>query len=264
MTWILVTNDDGIDATALVPLVRALAPIAPVRVVVPDGERSWIGKAITRHNPITVETVERGGIEMLSCSGSPADCVQLGVHTLFDDPPALVVSGINLGYNYGTAYLHTSGTVGAILEAHLVGVDGLALSTEGDGDFLTWMDSASRPESVPMWERLAEIAADLVSVMIGAGSLGVAISANFPDDADVHTERRLTTVAETGYDRLFTEDAPGVYVHDYRGGLDYRGPLEGTDIGTAAEGVVAVTPVHAIGTATFPDALVRLLTPPLP
>ncbi|MFH2071461.1 MAG: 5'/3'-nucleotidase SurE [Actinomycetota bacterium] len=264
MTWILVTNDDGIDARALVPLVRALTPIAPVRVVVPDGERSWIGKAITRHAPVTVETVDRGGFEMFSCSGSPADCVQLGVHTLFDDPPALVVSGINLGYNHGTAYLHTSGTVGAILEAHLVGVDGLALSTEGEGDFRTWMDWASGAESVPMWERLAVLGADLAAGMIRAGSLGVAISANFPDDADVTTPRRTTTVAETGYDQLFVEDSPGVYVHDYHGGLDYRGPLEGTDIGVNSEGWVTVTPVRAIGTAAFPDALIPLLSPNLP
>ncbi|MCJ7726202.1 MAG: 5'/3'-nucleotidase SurE, partial [Acidimicrobiia bacterium] len=117
MTWILVTNDDGVDAKALVPLARALGDLATVRVVAPDGERSWIGKAITRHQPLHVESIERGGLEMLSCSGTPADCVQLGIHTLFDEPPALVVSGINLGYNHGTGSLHTSGTVGAVLEA---------------------------------------------------------------------------------------------------------------------------------------------------
>lgn len=259
MTWILVTNDDGIDARALVPLARALEGLAPVRVVAPNGERSWIGKAITRYQPLHVEPVERDGLEMLSCSGTPADCVQLGIHTLFDEPPALVVSGINLGYNHGTGYLHTSGTVGAVLEAHLSGVDGLALSTGGDGEFRPWMAWASTDDSMLMWERLAAIGADLAAGMLRAGPLGMALSANLPDDADRHTPRRLTTVAQTGYGRLFREESPGTYVHDYRGQLIHRAPKEGTDIGTIADGVVTVTPVRAISTAALPEALSPLL-----
>jgi len=262
VTWILVTNDDGIDARALVPLARALSEVALVRVVAPDGERSWIGKAITRYQPLHVATVDRDGFEMHSCTGTPADCVQLGVNTMFDEPPSLVVSGINLGYNHGTAYLHTSGTVGAILESHIAGVDGLALSAGGEGDFRTWMKWASSMDSMPMWERLAGIGADLASKMLDAGRLGVAISANLPDDSDLQTERRLTTVAETGYDRLFREEAPGTYVHDYRGGLDHRAPLDGTDIGTVAEGIITVTPVRTIATGGFPDALTPLLHSP--
>jgi len=262
VTWILVTNDDGVDSPALVPLARALSEIAQVRVVAPDGQRSWIGKAITRYQPLTVEAANRDGIEMHSCSGTPADCVQLGVHTLFDEAPALVVSGINLGHNHGTAYLHTSGTVGAILEAHLAGVDGLALSAGSQGDFRTWMERASSDDSIPMWERLAGIGADLASGMIEAGPLGVAISANLPDDADLQTERRLTAVAETGYHRLFREEIPGTYIHDYRGGLDHRAPLDGTDIGTITEGIITVTPVRSISTGIFPDALTTLLKPP--
>ena len=46
--WILVTNDDGVEVPSLPPLARAIATLGPVRVVVPDGERSWVGKAITR------------------------------------------------------------------------------------------------------------------------------------------------------------------------------------------------------------------------
>jgi len=259
MAWILVTNDDGIDARALVPLAGALGAIAQVRVVAPNRERSWTGKAITRHQPLSIEAVDRGGVDMFSCSGTPADCVQLGVHTLFEEPPSLVVSGINVGYNHGSAYMQTSGTVGAVLEAHLAGVDGLALSAGSSGDFHPWMQWASGEDSVLMWERLADIGADLASVMIEAGTLGVAINANFPEDANIHTERRLTTVAETGYDRLFREDSPSTFVHDYRGGLDHRAPLEGTDIGTVAEGIVTVTPVRPISTATFPRALSPLL-----
>ncbi|MEA3510405.1 MAG: 5'/3'-nucleotidase SurE, partial [Actinomycetota bacterium] len=105
MPWILLTNDDGIDSPALAPFARALGDLGTVRVVVPDRERSWVGKAITRFDPIRVEKVELDGGEAWTCTGFPADAVQIGIHGLFDEPPSLVVSGINVGYNHGTAFL---------------------------------------------------------------------------------------------------------------------------------------------------------------
>ncbi|NNC43636.1 MAG: hypothetical protein HKO03_10420, partial [Acidimicrobiia bacterium] len=58
MTFILISNDDGIDSPALPPLARAMATVADrVEVVVPDGERSWISKAITRFDDIRVQQV---------------------------------------------------------------------------------------------------------------------------------------------------------------------------------------------------------------
>ena len=264
MTWILVTNDDGVDAKALVPLSRALGELAPVRVVAPHIERSWVGKAITRFEPVKVTTIEMDGVEVHSCTGYPADCVQLGVNTLFDTPPALVVSGINLGHNHGSAYLQSSGTVGASLEACLAGVDGLAVSAGVEGDFHTWREWALSDDSLPMWERLAAITADLVSTMLEAGPQGIALSVNYPDDADLETERRLTTVAETGYDSLFREESPGTYTHAYRGGLRHLAALEGTDIAAARDGVVAITPVRTVTGIDLPEALTPLLHPRVP
>ena len=70
---------------------------------------------------------------MLSCSGYPADCVQLGINTLFDEPPRLVVSGINLGANMG-ADVHYSGTVSAAFEGVILGFPALAVSQQlGEG-----------------------------------------------------------------------------------------------------------------------------------
>ena len=88
----LLTNDDGIDAPALVPLARALAELGQVSVVVPDRERSWVGKAITRFDPVSVEETSREGIVMHAVSGYPADAVQLGIHALGLPHPDLVVS----------------------------------------------------------------------------------------------------------------------------------------------------------------------------
>src|SRR5262249_20121791 len=128
MRTILITNDDGIDSPTLVPLVRALQALGQVRVVVPSVERSWIGKAITRFEPVKVLAVEREGIAMHAVSGSPADCVNLAVHTLYADRPDVVISGINTGLNFGLAFLLSSGTVGAAMEAWIAGLPALAFS----------------------------------------------------------------------------------------------------------------------------------------
>jgi len=254
--WILVTNDDGVEAPSLPALARAIAALGPVRVVAPDGERSWVGKAITRFAPVRVTAVERGGIEMHAVSGYPADCVQLGIHALFDTPPRLVVSGINAGYNHGSAYIQSSGTVGAALEAGISGVDALALSTQSRTRAWTeWRAWSLRPESAPMWERLSLVAAALAGPVLAAAPQGLVLNVNLPDDADNSTPRRLTRVADVGYDRLFTRVADGEYRHDYRGHLNHFSPPEGTDVQASREGCIAITPLRATHTADLPKGL---------
>lgn len=260
MDWILVTNDDGVDAPALPALARAIATLAPVRVVVPDRERSWVGKAITRFDPVTVEVVEREGVQMHATSGYPADCAQLGIHTLFADPPLLVVSGINVGYNHGSAYLQSSGTIGAALEAFNSGIDALAFSTQSiERPWREWRPWAMSPESAPMWERVAAVAASITAPVLAAAPQGVLISVNMPDTADLSTPRRLTTVASVGYDRLFSPAGDGTFVHDYHGYLNHFASLAGTDIQAGAEGLVSITALHPAHSVDLPEVLRRSL-----
>ena len=112
MPWILLTNDDGVDSPALAPFRDALAGLGEVRIVAPAEERSWVGKALTRHGPVWAEEVERGGAAAVAVSGYPADAVQIGA-AYFGGPPGLVVSGINLGYNHGAGYIACSGRSGS-------------------------------------------------------------------------------------------------------------------------------------------------------
>lgn len=254
------TNDDGVDAPALPVLARLLAAHGEVRVVAPDQERSWIGKAITRFDPVRVTEVERGGVAMLAVSGFPADCVQLAAHVLFDSPPALVVSGINLGYNHGGAYVASSGTIGAALEGGIAGIPSLAASAGTlQRPWAEWRPWAETSESLPMWERLGGIVADLAGAMLEAAPPGLVVSANVPDDADLSTERRRTTVAPVAYDRLFGEQEPGVFVHAYAGGLQEIGPMEGSDIEAAMDGVVSISAIRGIGDAAMDEGLSRAM-----
>lgn len=262
MSWLLLTNDDGIDAPGLPALAAALGQVAPTRVVVPHVERSWVGKAITRFEPVEVKTTRRGGIDMHTATGYPADCVQLGIHTLFPDAPALVVSGINIGQNHGSAFIQGSGTVGAVLEATIAGLDGIAFSAGASTAFHAWRRWVLTRDSLPMWERLAAVAADITACMLEAGQQGgVAVSVNMPDHADHGTERRITTVAETGYNRLFREEGSGRYVHDFTRGLTRLESLEGTDIGAARDGAVSITAIRGTHSVEYPSALRRLARP---
>ena len=134
MTRVVLTNDDGVDSPALVPFARALARRHDVLVCTPDGERSWSGKAVSRHVPITLVADERDGWPVHHTSGTPADAAQLGVHHVARGDVDVVVSGINVGFNHGSAFLLSSGTVGAAIEGWIAGCTAVAFSTGTWGD----------------------------------------------------------------------------------------------------------------------------------
>ncbi|MGH8911739.1 MAG: 5'/3'-nucleotidase SurE [Acidimicrobiia bacterium] len=251
---ILVTNDDGIEAPALVPLARAMAQIGEVTVVVPDRERSWVGKAITRFEPVAVKEMERGGLAMYAVSGYPADAVQLGIHAFANPIPDLVVSGINLGYNHGAGFLMSSGTVGAAVEAWISGVSAVAVSTGTMTDWHVWRDLAMAAESEPTWNRLAETTVELVTGVRAAGlnSHADVISINMPFDSTADTPRRVTTIARMGYDRLFAYRGEGQYVHEYGGGMTEFEAVDGSDVDAAHDGVISITPIRLPAASVVP------------
>jgi 5'-nucleotidase len=253
--WILLTNDDGIDSPALVPFARALSDLGTVRVVVPDRERSWVGKAITRSDPIRVEKVDFDGGEAWTCTGYPADAVQIGIHGLFDEPPSLVVSGINVGYNHGAAFLMSSGTIGAAVEGWVSGIPSIAVSTGGTGDWSTWKRKAHEREAVFEWERLANVATSLVDEARLSGLLDLAdvVTINLPFETTLDTPRRVTTVARVGYDRLFSEQGDGIFTHDFGGGFIEFDGIDGSDLATARKGHVSITPLRMPAASTVPD-----------
>ena len=126
---ILATNDDGINSNFLIQLVEALSENCEVITCAPDGERSWIGHAITRHQTLEPKEVKKyPGKIAYSVNGTPADCVNLAVGNLLDREPDVVVSGINLGYNITMPMILSSGTVGGAMEASLLGLRAMAVS----------------------------------------------------------------------------------------------------------------------------------------
>ncbi len=125
---LLLTNDDGIHAEGLWALHRRLARDHTATVVAPERERSAVSHSITLHKPLRL-TRHRcaDGMCGYAVSGTPADCVKLGVLELFEDRPDLVIAGINPGANVGIN-LNYSGTVSAAKEAALLGIPAIAVS----------------------------------------------------------------------------------------------------------------------------------------
>ena len=126
---ILVTNDDGINAPGLA-LAEEIAqeisgPDGEVWTVAPDQERSGVGHCISYVSPTRLSEI---GQRRFTLDGYPADCVLVGLHkVLKDNPPDLIISGVNRGHNIAEDVVY-SGTAGAAMEGGLNRVRSIALS----------------------------------------------------------------------------------------------------------------------------------------
>ncbi|MDD3014778.1 MAG: 5'/3'-nucleotidase SurE [Candidatus Gastranaerophilales bacterium] len=132
---ILISNDDGINAKGIRTLAECLAFEHDVFVVAPDRERSAAGHALTLHDPLRIEEVDMG-IDVArawATSGTPGDCIKLGISAILDEPPDLIISGINHGPNLGTDVLY-SGTVNAAMEGAVLGFSSIAISLASNGN----------------------------------------------------------------------------------------------------------------------------------
>lgn len=128
---ILISNDDGIFALGIRTLANTMAHHGHiVTVVAPDRERSATGHGLTLHHPIRADIIEgifAPEVTAWSCSGTPSDCVKLGLSAVLQTKPDFVLSGINQGSNLGTDILY-SGTVSAAMEGTIDGITSIAFS----------------------------------------------------------------------------------------------------------------------------------------
>lgn len=128
---ILVTNDDGILSPGLDPLIEAAGRHGEVWVVAPDVENSGVSHAITLTRPLRVHKV---GERRYALSGTPVDCVFIGINHILPQRPAFIFSGVNRGPNLGYDVIY-SGTVGAAMEGTIQKVPSAAFSMVSNGDF---------------------------------------------------------------------------------------------------------------------------------
>ncbi len=121
---LLLSNDDGIYATGLAMLAKALAPFGKITVVAPTRDRSASSNSLTLDRPIRAQVVAEN---WYSVDGTPTDCVHLAITGLIKDEPNIVVAGINAGANLGDDVIY-SGTVAAAMEGRFLGLPAVAIS----------------------------------------------------------------------------------------------------------------------------------------
>jgi len=123
---ILLTNDDGHQAPGILTLQSVLKSKGyRVTMVAPSSEQSATSMSTTTRRNIALQDLGDGSWHL---DAQPADTVMVALrHLLRDDPPHLVLSGINFGPNLGVG-LHASGTVGAAVTALLNGYPAIAVS----------------------------------------------------------------------------------------------------------------------------------------
>src|SRR5665213_4496020 len=127
---ILVTNDDGSHAPGLAiaeNIARALSD--DVWVIAPESEQSGASHSLTLTSPLRLRQISE---RRYAVSGTPTDCVMMGcLNILKDNPPTLVLSGVNWGSNMADDVTY-SGTIAGAMEGCALGIASIAMSQAGD------------------------------------------------------------------------------------------------------------------------------------
>ena len=235
---ILLTNDDGYHAPGLKVLEAIAATLSDdVWVVAPMDEQSGAGHSLTLTRPLRVR---RFGEKRFAVTGTPTDAVMMAVARIMrDDPPDLLLSGVNRGANLAEDVTY-SGTVSAAMEGALAGIRSIALSQvysrDAPGD-------AAPFEAATAWG--ARVLRPLLDAPLAPRTL---VNVNFP--ALPAAEVKGVRVVHQGlrnYGRLqivTNTDPRGQEYHWFALGPMKHDPGCDSDLEAVADGYVAVTPLH--------------------
>jgi 5'/3'-nucleotidase len=245
---VLLTNDDGIQASGLAAMRRALLEVPGIEldVIAPDANRSATARSITTRTPLWVEEIRfEDGTAGYATDGTPVDCVRFASLGLLGSEPELIVSGINHGANLGDDITY-SGTVAAALEGAVLGVPAIAVSQQ----------STKREMDFRFGKTFEFDAAALFTARLVAGlderpiSPGTLLNVNCPALAMGELEGAvMTRLGKRVYRdklELEEEDETGRRRRRYRiYGMEpsYR-QEEGTDFVAIDAGKISVTPLH--------------------
>lgn len=235
---ILCTNDDGIHAPGLAVLESiARAFTDDVWVVAPESEQSGASRALTLSAPLRVR---EAGPKRFAVTGTPTDCVFLGVHDLMaDGPPDYVLSGVNRGQNIAED-VTMSGTIAGAMAGLQVGIPSIALSQA--------RGFRGPDEPIP-WATAETFGPGIVAKLIETGwPLDVVMNVNFPDRPPEEVDRvEVTVQGRRDHHIIYSDrrmDLRGTpyFWFGFKGTLS--DPPEGTDLRAIYEGRISVTPLH--------------------
>ncbi len=272
---VLLTNDDGVRAAGILAIRAALTGVCTsVVTVAPDGNRSGFARKCTFDRPVGVWRLEGGPHPVYECDGTPTDCVRAGLLGGLAADADLVVSGINHGANVADDVVY-SGTVGAGLEAAVLGTSALCLSQQTPaGSLSVNYTEHPGPGGAGYDFGLAARHGSRVAATFLRARPGqtVVLSLNYPaapalagaGDAPAAV---LTRPGQRVYPRAPVRDwdaDPGPQAMYLFGEPDETipeadGPAD-TDVAALRDGLISVTPLSvAIGLDEFPPAMASFL-----
>ena len=233
---ILLTNDDGIHAPGL----KALEAIAhelseDVWIVAPEREHSGASRSLTLSHPLRLREIDE---RRYAVQGTPADCVLMGVRHVLNNPPDLLLSGVNRGQNIADDVTY-SGTVAGAMEGTALGIPSMALSQSygfSSRSTIRWQCAQAHG---------AALVARLWDVDMGAGNL---ININFPDcEPGEVSGTEVTTQGKRDQNLLLIDERVDAREQPYFW-LGFRremsNPAQGTDLRAIYENRISVTPLH--------------------
>ena len=235
---ILLTNDDGVNATGL-KLLEAIARgfSDDIWIVAPAEEQSGAGHSLTLTQPVRLRKL---GERRFCVTGTPTDAVMMGLANILKDmKPDLILSGVNRGANLGEDVTY-SGTVSAAMEGALAGIPSIALSQsyakEGMGDTVPFAAAEAWAERV---------LAPLIATPMAPRTL---VNVNFPAlPPDAVKGIRVVRQGLRDYGRLKIVQRTDTRGYDYYWfglGPMIQTPRHDTDLEALADGYVSVTPLH--------------------
>lgn len=232
---ILVTNDDSLHAKGIASLIQVASQFGEVVVIAPDKPQSGMGHAITISKPIRLQrSTLFDGIEAYSCSGTPVDCVKLGVYEVLHRKPDLILSGVNHGLNSSTNVLY-SGTMSAAVEGAMEHIPSIGFSYDdfdSDADF-----------SAPM-----HVAEQLIPKILKSGlPKGVCLNVNIPKGPvealkGIEVCRQAYAFWEDRFDKRL--DPYGKPYYWLTGTFDSREDATDTDLYFLDQGYATVVPTQ--------------------
>ena len=245
---ILLTNDDGHSAPGIQALHRVLKRVGHrVSMVAPSTEQSATGMGVTSRRNLALEQLET---DYWHLDGQPADTILVALgHLLEDNPPDLVLSGINFGPNLGTA-LHMSGTIGAAIMATLNGFPSIAISAGMRFDEI----DTQFPSTHEVFEAAAEFTCSVIdSLRSSVGENGrllpkeVLLNINYPAlprdqiRGVLHPKISAGNMIQMGYHRC---GETGHVVPGFYAGVDPLQPhKEAGDVRAHMEGYITISTI---------------------
>lgn len=229
---ILITNDDGISAPGLRHLWEALVDIAELYIIAPAIEQSGMGLAITTRDPLQIQSVQwERETKAWKVSGTPADCVRMGMSVILDLVPDLIVSGINRGSNSGRNVLY-SGTIGGVIEGALRGIPGIAFSCV---DFMN-------PDYIKTLRFIVPLVKHVVEFPLPHGSI---LNVNFPDTEEILGIKMARQGKSLWVENPDARVNPEGYPYYWLGGKWQDHPEEeDSDVHLLKQGFAAAVPIH--------------------